>query len=203
MKRVLLLATALLLTACSSMPAWVPGSGWKPLIDGDKGLENFNRLGDANWRAEGGAIVADAGKTSYLLTKKAYKDFEIRAEFYAQTDTNSGIFIRCANRTKIGADTCYEVNIWDIRPEPKYGTGAIVDVAAVPVPLQNKAGGKWNTYEVTAKGSQLTVKLNGVQTVSVQDGKHAEGPFALQYGPGVKGALGGPIKWRKVQVRSL
>jgi hypothetical protein len=23
------------------MPAWVPGSGWKTLIDGDKGMENF------------------------------------------------------------------------------------------------------------------------------------------------------------------
>jgi len=195
-------AAAVGLASCAQIQS-MTGTGWETLVDGDKGLENFDRVGDANWRAEGGAIVADAGKTSYLLTKKAYKDFEIRAEFYAQTDTNSGIFIRCANRTKIGADTCYEVNIWDIRPEPKYGTGAIVDVAAVPVPLQNKAGGKWNTYEVTAKGSQLTVKLNGVQTVSVQDGKHAEGPFALQYGPGVKGALGGPIKWRKVQVRSL
>ena len=64
MKRLLVLATALLLAACSSMPAWVPGSGWNTLIDGDKGLENFNRIGDANWRAEGGAIVADRAKTA-------------------------------------------------------------------------------------------------------------------------------------------
>lgn len=103
----------------------------------------------------------------------------------------------------IGSATCYEVNIWDIRPEPKYATGAIVDHAAVPVPLVHKAGGRWNTYEITAKGMQLTVKLNGVQTVSVQDGKHASGPFALQYGSGVNGAQGGAIKWRKVQVRPL
>ena len=188
---------------CAQMSSMMPGGGWETLVDGDKGLENFDRVGDANWRTEGGTIMADKGKGGFLLTKKAYKDFEIRAEFYAQTDTNSGVFIRCANAAKIGADSCYEVNIWDIRPEPKYGTGAIVDVAAVPVPLQNKAGGKWNTYEITAKGDQLTVKLNGVQTANVQNGKHAAGPFALQYGPGVKGAQGGPIKWRKVQVRSL
>ena len=73
----------------------------------------------------------------------------------------------------------------------------------MPVPLQNTAGGKWNTYEITAKGNQLTVKLNGVQTANAQDGKHASGPFALQMGPGVKGVQGGPIKWRKVQIRSL
>ena len=118
-------------------------------------------------------------------------------------DARDRIFIRCQDVNKIGAGTCYEVNIWDIRPEPKYGTGAIVDHAAVPVPLVNKAGGRWNTYEITAKGTQLIVKLNGAQTVSIQDGKHASGPFALQYGSGVKGAPGGVIKWRKVQIRPL
>jgi hypothetical protein len=179
------------------------GGGWETLVDGDKGLENFSRVGDANWRAEGGAIVADRGKGGHLVSNKTYGDFEIRAEFWAETDTNSGIFIRCNDRTKITAVNCYEVNIWDIRPEPKYGTGAIVDVAAVPVPIANKAGGRWNTYEITAKGSQLTVKLNGVQTVSVQDSKLASGPFTLQFGPGVQNAHGGPIKFRKVQIRPL
>jgi hypothetical protein len=190
------------LAACAQLKQ-MTGGGWTTLIDGGQGLENFNRVGDANWRAESGAIVADHGKGGYLVAKNSYQDFEIHAEFYAETDTNSGVFLRCGNPQKIGADTCYEVNIWDIRPEPKYGTGAIVDVAAVPVPLQNKAGGHWNTYDITARGQQLTVRLNGVQTAAAQDGKHAAGPFALQYGAGVKGAEGGAIKWRKVQIRAL
>ncbi|HZS68731.1 MAG TPA: DUF1080 domain-containing protein [Burkholderiales bacterium] len=189
------------LAGCAGMR--IPGMGWETLIDGEKGMENFNQVGDANWHPAGGAIIADKGKMGFLVTKKSYGDFELRAEFYADTDTNSGIFIRCADHQKIGGATCYEVNIWDIRPEPKYGTGAIVDVAAVPVPIENTAGGKWNTYEITAKGSQLTVKLNGVQTANAQDGKHASGPFALQMGPGVQGVQGGPIKWRKVEIRPL
>lgn len=195
------LAFASTLAACAQIPGM--GPSWETLVDGDQGLENFNRLGDANWRTEGGAIVADRGKGGHLVSKKSYADFEMRAEFYAETNTNSGIFFRCQDPAKIGAATCYEANIWDIRPEPKYGTGAIVDVATVPVPLVNKAGGHWNTYEITAKGSQLTVKLNGVQTVSVQHDKLRNGPFTLQYGPGVKGAQGGVIKWRKVQIRPL
>ena len=44
---------------------------------------------------------------------------------------------------------------------------------------------------------------NGVQTVAMDNSKFATGPIALQYAMGVKGAKGGPIKWRKVQVRSL
>ena len=204
MKRLLALGVTVALVACADMRIPGMGDGWETLIDGEKGLENFDRVGDANWRAEGGAIVADKGKSGFLLTKKSYKDFEIRAEFYAESDTNSGVFIRCNNREKIGGATCYEVNIWDTRPEPKYGTGAIVDVATVPVPLQNKAGGHWNTYEITAKGSQFVVKLNGVQTVTAENGKLAGGPFGLQYATGgANGAQGGPIKWRKVQVRPL
>ncbi|HYC64479.1 MAG TPA: DUF1080 domain-containing protein [Reyranellaceae bacterium] len=195
-------AAASLAAGCAQMQR-MTGMGWETLVDGDKGLENFDRVGDANWRTEAGAIVADRGKGGHLVSKKTYGDFEMRAEFYAETDTNSGIFFRCQDPAKPGAATCYEANIWDIRPEPKYGTGAIVDVAAVPVPLQNKAGGKWNVYEITAKGSQLTIKLNGVQTVNVQHDKLKNGPFTLQYGPGVKQAQGGVIKWRKVQVRPL
>ena len=155
----------------------------------------------SNWRAENGAIVADSGKGGYLVSKNSYKDFQIKAEFWADHTTNSGIFLRCSDHAKVGAVTCYEVNIYDQRPEPEYGTGAIVNVAKVgPMP---KAGGKWNTYEITAKGSQLTVVLNGVQTVDVRDSKHAEGPFALQFGNGPKDAPGGAIKWRKVEIRTL
>ena len=193
MKRIGLLVMTLAAVGCSYMP-W-SGSGWTKLVDGTSGLENFNPIGDANWRAENGAIVADSGKGGYLVSKNSYKDFQIKAEFWADHTTNSGIFLRCSDHAKVGAVTCYEVNIYDQRPEPEYGTGAIVNVAKVgPMP---KAGGKWNTYEITAQGSHLVVVLNGQKTADVQDSKHnAGGPFALQYGSGV-------VKFRKVQIKPL
>lgn len=194
------LSSALILASCAHAPA----DGWVTLIDGEKGLDNWNKVGDANWRAQGGAIVADKGQGGFLVTKTPYNDFEISAEFWAESDTNSGIFIRCSDATKISSTNCYEVNIWDTRPEPKYGTAAIVDHAAVPVPVVYKAGGRWNTYEITAKGTSLIVKFNGVTTVNIQDGKHASGPFALQFANlSPKGPPGEVIKWRKVRVRVL
>jgi hypothetical protein len=187
-----------LLAGCATVDNWM---GWTTLVDGDKGLENFNRQGDANWRAEDGAIVADKGKGGFLVTKNSYKDFKIHAEFWADHTTNSGIFIRAANPAKIGADSSYEVNIYDQRPDPSYGTGAIVNLAKVdPMP---KAGGKWNTFDITAKGNNLTVVLNGQKTVDTQDAKFPQGPFALQFGNGPNDAPGGVIKFRKVQVKSL
>ena len=191
-----LLAVAFIVAGCAHQPV---SKGWITLIDGEKGLENWNRLGGANWRAEGGAIVADASTTkgsSFLVTKNSYRDFEIRAEFWAESNTNSGIYMRCADPSKITATNAYEVNIWDTRPDPSYGTAAIVDVAKVPVPIVYKAGGKWNTFEITVRGPEMTVVFNGVVTAKGRDSKFAEGPFVLQYNEG-------PIKWRKVQVRPL
>jgi Domain of Unknown Function (DUF1080) len=204
MKRLSVIAVGLLVIGvavfgCAQMSD--QDARWVTLVDGTAGLDNWNRVGDANWRAEDGAIVADKGKGGFLVSKNSYKNFQIRAEFWADHTTNSGIFIRLSDPAKISSKNSYEVNIYDQRPEPAYGTGAIVDFAAVsPMP---KAGGKWNTFEITAKGSQLIVVLNGIQTVNIQNGQFAQGPFALQYGSGPKEALGGPIKWRKVQIREL
>ena len=63
----------------------------------------------------------------------------------------------------------------------------------VPMP---KAGGHWNTFEITAQGSHLTVVFNGQKTVDAQDSKLSQGPVALQWGSGV-------IKFRKVQIKPL
>jgi hypothetical protein len=184
---------------CASMSS---DSGWVTLVDGGKGLENFNRIGDANWRVEGGAIVADKGKGGHLVTKNSYKNFQIRAEFWAETGTNSGIFIRASNPDKVGADSSYEVNIYDLRPGQEYATGAIVNFGRVPVPNNYKAGGKWNTFLITANETHLVVEFNGVQTVNIYDSKFASGPFTLQFGNHGK-EPGGAIKWRKVQVKTL
>jgi hypothetical protein len=200
MKRLSILAAGLLIGAAAvqfSSIASGQSDGWVTLVD-DKKMGDWTEVGKANWAMKDGALVADKiteGKDpSYLVSKNSYKDFQIKAEFWADDDANSGIFIRCDQSAKIDAKICYEVNIFDKRPDPTYGTGAIVDIAKVdPMP---KAGGKWNTFEITAKGPHLVVMFNGQKTVDVQDSKHASGPLALQYGSGV-------MKWRKVQIKEL
>jgi hypothetical protein len=196
-----LLVAALSVFGCAQMSSMMDG-GWTTLIDGDKGLDNFNRVGDANWRAEGGAIVADKGKGGHLVTKKSYTNFQIRAEFYAEANTNSGIFIRCTDPNKITATNAYEVNIYDARPGQEFASGAIVNFGRVPVPNNYKTAGKWNTYEITAKDTHLRIVLNGVETVTIYDSKFASGPFTLQFGNHGK-EPGGAIKWRKVEVKEL
>ncbi len=188
-----LAAAACLLAGCAT-----PDGGWTTLINGTRGLENFNRVGDANWSAADGAVQATASPTNtagFLVTKGSYRDVMVRAEVWVSDDANSGVFIRCADPGRITDENCYEANLFDTRPDPTYGTGAIVKVAKVAQPSP-RAGGKWNTYEVTANGTRLTLVLNGQKTVEVDDGKLASGPIALQWARGV-------VKFRKVEVKPL
>jgi Domain of Unknown Function (DUF1080) len=200
MRRVWVLAAALLLgTAAFQFSGAASGQaddGWITLLDSTK-MGDWDRVGKADWAMKDGALTVDKleGKDiAYLVTRTSYTNFQIRAEFWADDDVNSGVFIRCDQSNRIDAKICYEVNIFDKRPDPSYGTGAIVDVAKVdPMP---KAGGKWNTYEITAQGPHLVIVLNGQKTADVEDSKHASGPFALQYASGV-------LKFRKVQIKPL
>ena len=191
-----LLAIGFIVFGCATQPSTQADAGWITLIDGANGLDNWNRVGTANWTAAEGVVQADKSEKGggFLVSKNSYQDFVIRVEFWVSDDDNSGIYMRCADPKTITDKSCYEANIYDQRPDPSFGTGAIMHIATVsPMP---KAGGKWNTYEITVKGPRLTVMLNGIQTADVQDSKFASGPIALQWGRGV-------VKFRKVQIKPL
>jgi len=187
------LAAVLGIAGCAQMER---GAGWVALFDGSD-LKNWYTIGDANWRIEGGAVVADklSGKQNgFLVTNKMYRDFQLRAEFWVSDDANSGIYMRCGNPQVINDKICYEANIFDQRKDPTYGTGALVHIAkVVPMP---KAGGKWNTYDITVQGNRIVLVLNGAKTVDVVDGKFSHGRIGLQYAAGV-------VKFRKVEIREL
>jgi len=183
-------------TAYAVREAASQDTGWTTLFDG-KSLDGWNQVGESNWRVEDGAIVVDKmpGKEAgYLVSKNSYKNFVVRVEFWPSDDANSGIYFRCLDPKKITDRTCYEANIFDQRPDPSYGTGSITRYVEInPMP---KAGGKWNTIEVTAKGRDITVVLNGQTTATLRNGMFDEGPIALQHGAGA-------IKFRKVEIKPL
>ncbi len=176
-----------------ALPAFARTS-WRRLFN-RRCLDGWSPLGDANWRVENGLLLADRGGISFLVSRDSYRDLELRAEFWVSDDANSGIFLRCQDRTRITADNSYEINIFDRRPDPTYGTGAIVNVA--PVSPMPHAGGRWNAMTIRARGDMFNVVLNGRTTVAAaRDGRYAEGPVALQYGAG-------QVRFRRVEIRPL
>ena len=186
-----LLCLSMLVAACAGGPQ---SPGWITLFDGSS-LDGWNRTGDSNWNLGEGAVMADkGGKTpSYLVSKESYGDFDLRVEFWATADANSGVFLRASDPAKVGAATAFEVQIADARTDGT-GTGAITDLAKVLPPL--KTAGEWNRFEISARGTQLTVTLNGKPVASAQSAKYARGPIALQH-------VTGTVKFRRVEIRPL
>lgn len=180
-----------------TLPFGYDRAPWVTLIDGDKGMENFVRRGDSNWLAMHGAIQADrkngnSKEAGILLSKTSYKDFQIYAEFWADDDANSGIYVRVMNQKVVNTKAAYEVQIWD--KSPTFPTASLVNVAKAGP--QFKAAGKWNTFLITAQGPRITVEMNGDPAVDVVNKSFTEGPIALQYNSGI-------VKFRKLLIRPL
>lgn len=191
MTRALTLTLVLLGSALTNGKIVLAQGGFVSLFDGST-LKGWNVLGNANWSVVDGAIQATSGN-GYLVTPMPYGDFQITLEFWVTDDANSGVFIRGEDPSMVTPNNAYEVNINQKAPSG-FGTGAIVGVAkpaAIP-----PTGGQWNTYDITAQGTRLTVLVNGKQTVNADDSKHARGVIALQYGAGT-------VKFRNVRIRTL
>lgn len=181
-----------LLFGAGAAPLPSAAAEWIVLLDGTS-LQGWNQTGHANWSIVDGAVQATTGP-GFLVSPRPYADFELEADVWVSDDANSGIFFRASDAETITPATGYEVNLFDQRPDPKYRTGAIVDVAAPAVTVN--AGRRWNTIRIVARGPHLIVTLNGRTTVDVMHAQRTSGLIALQSTTGV-------VKFRRVRIRSL
>jgi hypothetical protein len=167
----------------------------RSLFDGNS-LAGWQISGDALWAVENGEIVSGGAGDGYLYSDASFGDFELSAQFWVDATTNSGIFIRCQDSTNIHPDTCFELNIWDEHPRQEARTGSIVFKVMPPL-AHVETIGRWNTYEVTARGSNLVVKVNGTVTATMDDADPVAGFIALQHW------AEGTVKFRNIQLKSL
>jgi len=163
MKRVLVLTLGLLALGLAGLrpSTTVAAQGpWTTLFDAKNGLKGWDVVGDANWAVVDGNLQASQGSAAgYLVTPIAYGDFQITLDFWVTPDANSGVFIRCTDPKMISAMNAYEVNIFDMRPDQTYRTGAIVNVAK-PTRVVD-TGNKWSSFDITAKGKLLLFRSRG------------------------------------------
>ncbi len=119
-----------------------------------------------------GIMICDPslGGSGNLYTEKEYSDFVFRFEFRLLPGANNGLGIR-APSTGTSAYAGMELQILD-DASPLY-TGWLKDYqhhgsiyGVVPAKTGHlKPVGEWNYQQVTAKGKQITVKLNGTTIV--------------------------------------
>lgn len=166
---------------------------WQQVLREADFTQRWQAVGNAPWRWDQGALLADGGD-GFVVSRERYRDFELRVEVMIEPQTNSGVFIRCADPQDVSPTTCYEVNLWDDR-DGAYATGSIVQLAEPATRL--RASGQWSTLYIRAQGKQLLVRLNDVPAVQLDNAAHAEGHIALQF----RGS--GSVRFRRVDLRPL
>lgn len=147
--------------------------GFVPLFDG-KSLSGWT--GDVKgYMVEDGAIVCKGGN---LYTEREFGDFVLRLEFKLPPGGNNGVGIRTPLKGH-AASAGMEIQVLDDE-SPKYATikpwqfcGSIYGVVAAKRG-HLKPANEWNDMEITCKGTQVTVKLNGHVVADADVAQYAE-----------------------------
>lgn len=157
------------------------------------------------WRVENGVLIGSGPPSHLFTTRGDYTDFEYRIEAQINNKGNSGQYFR----TEFGPNfpKGYEAQINATHGDP-VRTGSLYPAGTLgkfrkEITVLDKAPHKpdeWFTQEVRAVGDQITITVNGKQTINWKDtGKtFNKGHFALQgHDPGTV------VKFRKIEVREL
>jgi len=174
------------------LPEAEVAEGWIRLFDGST-LFGWQIAGEANWRVEEGQIVVDQGEPCLLCTSVPWQNFELMLEFKADTDTNSGVFLRTPLNPENPAEDCYEVNIAPAgNPFP---TGGIVKrKKAIEF---NADPNDWHTMKMVMDGKRLQVSVDGNNVCDYTDQVGvAEGRIGLQHNSG-------RVAFRNIRLRPL
>jgi quinoprotein glucose dehydrogenase len=159
-------------------------------------LRGWWPTGGATWTRANDEVVSTAkGGPSYLRTADTYLNFELKAEWWAEPEANSGVLVRCpvGDTPTLGPRSCYEFNIFD--SHEAYPTGSVMEVASAP---RVQTAGKWNTLEILVNGSHLVSKVNGKVMVDTHDDKlTAPGTIALQ------SSGTGTVKFRNIRIQPI
>ncbi len=195
-------AIALSAQAADSGPA-KDEKGFVPLYShGDPLKQGWKMVGPGSIREQSeGVLVTEGGMGMLWYAEKPFKDFTLRIDYkLSEPGNNSGVFVRFPNPPKSPWDAVnegYEIQICD-RADPEHRTGSIYSFKAPEKTPPTRPTGQWNTYEITVKGQEYTVSLNG-EVINTYHGSR-----------GVKGYIGlqnhdpsSVVRFRNVRIKTL
>ncbi|MCI0700068.1 MAG: DUF1080 domain-containing protein [Planctomycetia bacterium] len=160
-----------------------------------------------HWKVADGAIHCDGKGGVSLVTDKDYGNFELLLDWKIEKNGDSGIYLRGQP----------QVQIWDSDNSPGAkgvdkgsGSGGLWnnpagDKAKIPLKKADKPVGEWNTFHITVKGDEVTIKLNDVLVVDKgkllnywEKGKPVpeKGPIELQF-------HGDPLWFKNIYIKEL
>jgi len=142
-----------------ALPAPATPKWGKPvhLFDGKdfKGWHFTNPDHATNWKVEHGLMVVRGGG-SEIVTDSKFNDFKLHVEFNLAAKSNSGVFLRGRYEVQVETDSVAE--------PPSHHTGGVYGFLD-PVPEQPRVADKWQTFDITLLGRNVTVVHNGVTVI--------------------------------------
>jgi len=209
--------------AINTLTAAQKKDGWQLLFDG-KSLANFRGYKTdtvpSAWHTVDGVLTKTVG-TGDIVTRKEFKDFDLRFDWKLEKGGNSGAFYR--------ANEAFEHIYWtgpeyqlldDVRGEDNKTrlTCAGAAYALYPSPAGHlKAVGEWNRARIVARGPHVEHWLNGVKLLEYElwspdwEAKVKASKFGAwpNYGRATKGHIAlqgdhnGALAFRNIKIREL
>jgi hypothetical protein len=136
----------------------------KVLFDG-KSLDGWDHVGPGQIVFKDGLLKTEGGMGLLWYTREKFGNCVLRVVYKTEKDdSNSGVFVRIPEKP---ADAWYAVNHgYEIQIEDKedayHRTGVIYSMVTAKEGA-SKGAGQWNTMEITLKGQQIVVTLNGIE----------------------------------------
>ena len=185
---------------------------------GNGGLAGWQMAGFGGFMELGAGIIESIDGIGLLwYTVEEFADFVLRLEWRASApDDNSGVFLRFPvlgssdppNDWQVAVNQGYEIQIDDTGKnpdanpvtfgDPLHITGAVYKLAPA-TKLASLPVGQWNSYDIQAKGRDLTVTLNGRLVSTLKNGdRPLKGHIGLQ-----NHHFGSRVQFRNLRIKTL
>ena len=206
MNKTLTLGLVLGLLYLAGSSAQAADAKFKPLFNG-KNLDGWETTPGGKWEVKDGVIIGTSPKSEprhgILLSKERFKDFVVKAKFRV-IHGDSGFYFR-VDRVKSGVS----VHGFQVEVDETDETGGLYETGGrgwVHQPTAEVAKkraykkGEWTDLELTAKGADITVKINGVVSTKLTNDKgRREGHIGLQ----LHGGQVMHVEYKDIQLRPL
>ncbi|MHC4119086.1 MAG: 3-keto-disaccharide hydrolase [Planctomycetota bacterium] len=202
-----ILVSIMLLSGCAGTDVDADKTPYVSLFNGSD-LDGWVVENNAAFSARDGLLVLNKG-VGWLRSEEEFGDFVLEMDFrFLEKGANSGIFVRTgptSNKDENGwPDNGYQVQCKDTVTEER-ALGTMIPYGAPPFTHKSDRDAiarayrpttRWNHYEITCKGEDLAVKLNGVLVTTASEIKNLRGHVGIQ-------AEHGHLEFRNIRIRRL
>ncbi|WP_111708211.1 3-keto-disaccharide hydrolase [Lutibacter citreus] len=192
-------------------------------VNAQKSIDLFNGKNLKGWKAlngfakfevENNAIVGTSTKGSpstYLSTKKEYKNFILEYEIKIDETLNGGVQIRSHYDPSKGNESVFGPQIeaetstrrWNggIFDQSRYGWRYTVEYN--PEVKTAYIDGEWNKVKVIASGNRIATWINGVNIANLVEEKVEAGFIALQVHAASGAKIGKKTRWKNIKLTEI